>query len=181
MKPKRAEGRRKGAVGERELAAVLAAHGWPARRGQQRSGVDTADVIDGPPGWHFECKRTEALQLRKATAQAKRDAPRGTVPVVAHRWNGGPWLAIVDLDAFLRLLPPASPAPMPASPPPVPVVQRSEPAAAPSIAVSPEPQIEPREPARPPAVNPFRPRRRGRRPRRPADVAAALDELLGVQ
>lgn len=96
--------RQKGARGERELAGVLAEFGWPARRGQQRSGVDQADVIDGPPGIHFECKRVESLNVWAAYAQAQRDAPNDHTPVVAMRRNKSPWLAVVDLRTLLRLL-----------------------------------------------------------------------------
>lgn len=112
--------RAKGKVGELELSKVLGEFGWPARRGQQRSGVDQADVIDGPPGWHFEVKRTEKIQLWKAVEQANRDAPAGEVPVVVTRRNRSPWLAVVDLRTLLRLVRAAAGepfAPLPASEP----------------------------------------------------------------
>lgn len=96
--------RNKGKVGEREVAEIIKQFGWPARRGQQRSGVDQADVIDGPPGWHFEVKRTERLNLHKAVAQAKRDAPKGDAPVVVTRRNMGQWLAVVDFALLLDLI-----------------------------------------------------------------------------
>lgn len=97
--------RQKGARGERELAAFLASFGWSnARRGQQRSGVDQADVIDGPPGVHFECKRVQNLNFWAAHEQATADAPPGVLPVVAARRNNGQWLALLPLDALLRLL-----------------------------------------------------------------------------
>lgn len=97
--------RRKGKQGELELAAVLREAGWPlARRGQQRSGVDQADVIDGPAGVHFEGKRVERLNPWKALAQARHDAPHGALPVVAARRNGSEWVAILDLRSFLGLL-----------------------------------------------------------------------------
>lgn len=135
MKQKRAEGRRKGATGERELAAVLAEFGWPARRGQQRSGLDCADVVDGPPGFHFEVKRTEALRLWPAMEQATRDAAPGETPVVVTRRNKSPWLAILDLRTFLRMLP---------APPAAPAVERS------SVAATPEPAAPRKRAGRPP-------------------------------
>jgi hypothetical protein len=104
-KAKRINSRAKGAAGEREFAAVLRAAGWPqARRGQQRAGVDGADVIDGPGGVHWEVKRVQALNFWAAAAQAQRDAAPGEVPVVAARRNGGEWLAVVPLDFLLRAL-----------------------------------------------------------------------------
>lgn len=97
--------RNKGKVGERELAAVLRSHGYPgARRGQQRAGVDQADVIEGPIGWHLECKRVESLNVHKAFAQAKADAAPGSVPLVATRRNGEEWLGVVELDVLLALI-----------------------------------------------------------------------------
>lgn len=97
--------RNKGKVGERELAVVLRSHGYRnARRGQQRSGLDQADVVDGPPGWHLECKRVESLNVHRAFAQATTDAPPGAVPMVATRKNGSEWLAVVELDVLLALI-----------------------------------------------------------------------------
>ena len=104
-KRKRKNSRAKGKVGELEIAGILRDAGWPgARRGQQRSGVDQADVIDGPAGVHLEVKRTEALQLWPALAQATRDAPAGSVPVVVHRRSRSGWIAVLDLSALLALL-----------------------------------------------------------------------------
>lgn len=95
---------RKGKVGERELAGVLRDFGFTgARRGQQRSGLDQSDVV-GLPGWHVECKRVETLNVWRAFAQAQRDAPVGTAPLVAMRRNKSPWLVALDLRTFLAIL-----------------------------------------------------------------------------
>ena len=40
----------------------------------------------------------------------------GETPVVAHRWNHGPWLAILDLRTFLRLVADATGHPVPVAP-----------------------------------------------------------------
>jgi hypothetical protein len=94
-------------VGEREFAAELQKRGWiGAKRGQQRSGLEQADVVDGPPGIHWEVKRVQALNVGKAFEQATRDADGAETPVVAHRRNNAPWLVTLSLDAFLALLPP---------------------------------------------------------------------------
>lgn len=68
-----ARSRRKGAVGERALAAYLSGEGFPATRGQQhRGGPDAPDVIvEALPGLHFECKRTERLNVYDALDQAR--------------------------------------------------------------------------------------------------------------
>lgn len=101
---KGAASKRKGKVGEREVAELARDCGFPsARRGQQRSGVDCADVI-GIPGVHVEVKRTERLNLRSAVAQARRDANTGEIPAVLSRWSGGGWLAVVPADWLFRLL-----------------------------------------------------------------------------
>lgn len=98
--------RRKGKVGEREVAELLRAAGFgDAKRGQQRSGLDQADVVGGPPGWRLEVKRQEAVQLWAAWAQATADAERqGERPILALRRNQSPWLAVVRLDELLALL-----------------------------------------------------------------------------
>lgn len=94
-----------GSCGERELAGFLRERGWrAAKRGQQRSGLEQADVVDGPAGVHFEVKRVEKLNVWAAYEQAQRDAELSEEPVVAMRRNRSPWLAVVDLGVFLALL-----------------------------------------------------------------------------
>lgn len=96
---------RKGKVGEREAAAAISAVlGVAARRGQQFSGgEDSPDIVVDIPGVHFEVKRTNRLQIRKAVAQAAADAGSDKIPVVLHRWDRGPWLVIVPLDDLPKL------------------------------------------------------------------------------
>ena len=95
--------RNKGAAGEREFAALLREMGWEgAQRGQQRSGLEQADVV-GLPGVHPEIKRVENLRLWAALDQAARDAPESQLPVVFTRRSRRPWVAILDAKAFLEL------------------------------------------------------------------------------
>lgn len=98
--------RAKGKGGELELASVLRGHGFNgARRGQQfRGGDESPDIIGFHPGWHPECKRVERGNLYDWIAQAQRDAGERKKPVVIHRRNRKPWVAIVLLDDFLNLL-----------------------------------------------------------------------------
>ena len=99
-----AKSRRKGQRGELEAAAeIRRLFGTEARRGRQYRGSDESpDVMVGIPDVHVEVKRTEALRLYEAVAQAVEDA--GTkVPVVLHRANRRPWVAIVRLDDLPRL------------------------------------------------------------------------------
>ena len=74
----------KGKRGERDWRDELRAHGYEARRGQQFSGSpDSPDVVcPALPGFHFEVKHTERLNVHEAMAQAIDDAV-DNVPVVA--------------------------------------------------------------------------------------------------
>ena len=98
--------RDKGKVGERELAAYLTDHGFPARRGvQYKGGAGSPDVIcEGLDNIHFECKRVERLDLWGALAQAEEEKGDGEIPVVAHRPNKRGWVAILPLSCLLDLI-----------------------------------------------------------------------------
>lgn len=98
--------KRKGKVGELELARKLREYGYDTRRSVQYNGKEEEGQADllGLPGVHIECKRTEKLSLYDAVNQAKRDS-EGTdeLPVVFHRKNHCEWLAILPLDVFMKL------------------------------------------------------------------------------
>ena len=105
-KKKRKNSRRKGSVGERELARKLRdEYGYKdAKRGQQYCGLaGNADVVDALPGIHIECKRTERLSLYEAMSQAKRDAREDELPAVFHRKNNAEWVVIMTLDDWMNL------------------------------------------------------------------------------
>jgi hypothetical protein len=95
--------RNKGARGELEVLELVRAR-WPrATRNFASGAAGNGDIARGPEGVSFECKRTERLRLRDAWRQAVQAA--GTdLPVVATRWNRGPWLAVLELDELLALL-----------------------------------------------------------------------------
>lgn len=94
----------KGKLGEREVAALLQEFGFEARRGQQFSGgAGSPDVVHNIPGVHIEVKRTEALRLWDALAQATADAGLD-MPVVFHRASRRPWVVVLDARAFLWLI-----------------------------------------------------------------------------
>lgn len=57
-----AKSARKGADGERELAAILRRYGYDIQRGGSLSFGEVPD-LSGLPGIHIECKRAEALRL----------------------------------------------------------------------------------------------------------------------
>ena len=99
-----ADSRRKGKRGELEAAAEVARlFGVEAHRGRQYHGApDAPDIRTSIAGVHFEVKRTEALRLYQALEQAIADAGEN-VPVVLHRSNRRPWVAIVRLEDLPRL------------------------------------------------------------------------------
>ncbi len=97
--------REKGKRGEREAAAFLTLNGFPARRGCQFEGSPDSPDVQCPffVGVHFECKRTQRTAIEGWLAQAVADA--GTkLPVVLHRKNRGPWIAILRAEDALALL-----------------------------------------------------------------------------
>lgn len=95
--------RQKGARGERELANILKAKGYDARRGQQYNGANgDADVV-GLPGIHIECKKVERLNIYEAMEQAVRDAREGEMPAVFQKRSRKPWLVTLDLEDFMEL------------------------------------------------------------------------------
>lgn len=95
--------RRKGKVGELELAHYLTEKGYNARRGQQFSGANGDPDVIGLSGVHIECKRVERLDLDAALGQSVRDARAGEVPVVIHRKNRQKWRVTMLLDDFLDM------------------------------------------------------------------------------
>ena len=95
--------RDKGKRGERELARKLKEYGFDARRGQQFCGANgDADVV-GLEGIHIEVKRTEALRLYDALAQAKSDKKDGELSAVFHRKNNSNWVVIMELDDWIEV------------------------------------------------------------------------------
>lgn len=93
---------RKGADGERELAALLREHGFDIERGGSLS-YGTVPDLTGLRGIHIECKRVERLNISEAMAQAVRDAERfqDGVPTVFHRCNRQPWLVTMRITDWL--------------------------------------------------------------------------------
>ena len=93
---------RKGADGERELAAKLKEYGYEVERGGSLSFGITPDIT-GLPGIHVEVKRVERLNIPEAMRQAIRDAEAflDGIPVLFHRRNRQPWLVTLRLDDFM--------------------------------------------------------------------------------
>lgn len=95
---------RKGAAGERELAALLSAAGYECQRGGSLSFGEIPDVL-GLPGIHIECKRVEKLNVGEAMEQAIRGSDRmlDGMPAMFHRRNRKPWLVTMRLEDWLKL------------------------------------------------------------------------------
>lgn len=95
---------RKGAGGERELAAVLRGYGYEVERGGSLSFGEVPDLT-GLPGIHVECKRAEQLRLYDWIAQAERDALRfgDGLPAVFFRRSRSTWMVVMKLDDWMGL------------------------------------------------------------------------------
>lgn len=95
---------RKGADGERELAALLSAAGYECQRGGSLSFGEIPDVLS-LPGIHIEVKRVEKLNVGEAMEQAIRDSDRmlDGMPALFHRRNRKPWLVTMRLEDWLKL------------------------------------------------------------------------------
>lgn len=95
---------RKGADGERELAAVLREYGYVIERGGSLSFGEIPDLV-GLPDIHIEVKRVERLNVPEAMKQAERDSARfhDGAPTVFHRRNREPWLVTMRLSDWIEL------------------------------------------------------------------------------
>lgn len=95
----------KGKRGERLLAQVLTAAGFPARRGvQYQGGSESPDVLCPLLAhWHVEGKAVEQIRIKDWLAQVAADSA-GKPWFIAWKRNHGPWLAVLKLDALLDLL-----------------------------------------------------------------------------
>lgn len=96
--------RNKGKRGEREAAAeIRRLFRTEACRGCQFAGSsDSPDIRTAIPRVHFEVKRSETFRIYDALNQAIADAGED-VPVVLHKQNRQPWVAIVRLDDLPQL------------------------------------------------------------------------------
>lgn len=98
--------KRKGKIGELEVANLLKAAGYNAHRSAQYCG-NTGDApdVEGLPGIHIEVKRVERLNLRKAYEQAVNDSKKSRdIPAVFHRGSHQPWMVSLSLNDFLTLI-----------------------------------------------------------------------------
>ena len=98
-----AKSQRKGAEGERELAALLCEYGYSIERGGSLSFGEVPDLT-GLPEVHIEVKRVERLNVPEAMKQAVRDAAKfGGIPALFHRRSREPWLVTMCLHDWIAL------------------------------------------------------------------------------
>lgn len=95
---------RKGADGERELAAVLKDYGFPVERGGSLSYGTVPDLV-GLPDIHIEVKRVERLNVSEAMKQSIRDSVRfhDGAPALFHRKNREEWLVTMRLSDWMEM------------------------------------------------------------------------------
>lgn len=95
---------RKGADGERELAAILREYGYEIKRGGSMSFGEVPDLV-GLPGVHIEVKRCEQVRLSEWMQQAERDSQhfKDGLPAIFHRRSREGWRVTMNLADFMRL------------------------------------------------------------------------------
>ena len=110
--------RRKGATGEREVAAMFRAHGFDCDRTPNSGGLRLRGDLYGNVPLHIESKRQEVWRVPLWIAQAEADAiiygppnaqgiraATGSKPwLLAMRRSGSPWYGLMRLDELARLL-----------------------------------------------------------------------------
>ena len=102
--------RRKGSRGELEVCAILRAAGLDARRTPNSGGLAWRGDVESVPGYVFEVKRAERLDIPGWLRQAYAATRGGEVPVVVFRRDGrqnapdGAWHAIVPLDVLAAMI-----------------------------------------------------------------------------
>ena len=96
--------RRKGQVGEREAAALIAEHtGWEVRR-RVRNAAGDSDLL-GVPGWSIEIKRYASATVSQIAGWWDQcvDQAGGQLPVLFYRLNRGQWRAVWPLAVNLQV------------------------------------------------------------------------------
>lgn len=101
--------RDKGARGEREVALFYRAAGIGARRVPNSGGLDTkGDVLLDVPGVHVEAKIGATIALWQGLAQARAEAPTGSIPALhfrrSSRKHSSGWYVAIPLPDFIDLL-----------------------------------------------------------------------------
>jgi Holliday junction resolvase len=96
--------RRKGAVGEREVATILRNAGFDVERVPNSGGLTVKGDLTGLDGFHIEVKRQEAAKVWAWLEQARSEAPDGDTPLLIFRRSRSEWHACMPLSDLLELL-----------------------------------------------------------------------------
>lgn len=96
--------RRKGVAGELEVAAIFREVGFTVNRTPNSGGLFIRGDIAGDVPAHVEVKRQETARPWAWMAQARSDAPGGSVPIVAFRRSRSDWLGLVPLEHLAAVL-----------------------------------------------------------------------------
>ena len=97
--------RRKGKVGELEVAKLFVANGWPQTKRSGDSGQLDGDLDHTHP-FYTEVRRREQLALPAWIAEVEGECPPGLIPLIAYRRSHMAWQANLPLDALLNLVTP---------------------------------------------------------------------------
>ncbi len=95
--------RDKGAIGEREVAAVFRSHDFDVDRVPNSGGLRIPGDLYGSVPLHVEVKRQEVWRLPLWIAQTEADAA-GAPWLLAFRRNRSPWYGAAPLDYLVGLL-----------------------------------------------------------------------------
>lgn len=100
------DSRRKGKVGELEVARILRSHGWGfAERTSRGTSQNGKDFKNGPAGCTIDARRERRVPVTKAFYELKAEADPLDVPILVHRNDGNTeWLATMPLEELLPLL-----------------------------------------------------------------------------
>lgn len=95
---------RKGAGGEREVAAILHDRGYHVERGGTQSFGQRPDLY-GLDGVHLEIKRAECARIWEWMQQSKKDSVKFAdgAPTVIFRRSRSDWLICMELEDWLTL------------------------------------------------------------------------------
>ena len=98
--------RDKGKRGERKVAEMLRARGFPASRGvQYKGGMNSPDVVcEALKFLNFEVKWVESLNLAKAMNQSTQDSGGEKIPTVVHKKSRTTPLITMRFTDFIDIM-----------------------------------------------------------------------------
>ena len=95
--------RRKGGVGEREVAAIFREHGWPEAKRSGDAGQLDGDLDHTDP-FYVEVRRRERLDIPAWLREIAEECPADKRPLLVFRRSREGWHACLPLHDFLGLI-----------------------------------------------------------------------------